>query len=223
MKYQNQTRWKSSVSWFSLISLYAKSDSGEPLQLNYRPGSGFVDISSANDGGRALWKMISRRLDSSEGDIESESYNFLARNTFYLVNKKIDRAVAFVDGVPEFVNKPGNPFKWKVFVDFPLARDVGLPDRYPVDASRTSLQHDLHGNKERFSGIPQNLHYIDIVIEKIILTIVHELPDTKETFPLLQASISTREFTVQILPAKARVISTLSMVLCYFDSQSNLW
>ncbi|KAE9466916.1 hypothetical protein C3L33_01182, partial [Rhododendron williamsianum] len=223
VKYQNQTRWKSSVLWFSLISLYAKSDSGEPLQLNYRPGSGFVDISSANDGGRALWKMISRRLDSSEGDIESESYNFLARNTFYLVNKKIDRGVAFVDGVPEFVNKPGNPFKWKVFVDFPLARDVGLPDRYPVDASRTSLQHDLHGNKERFSGIPQNLHYIDIVIEKIILTIVHELPDTKETFPLLQASISTREFTVQILPAKARVISTLSMVLCYFDSQSNLW
>lgn len=223
MKYQNQKRWNSSVLWFSLISLYAKSDSGEPLRLNYRPGSGFVDISSTNDGGPALWKMISCKLDSSEGDIESESYNYLARNTFYLVNKKIDRAVAFVDGVPEFVNKPGNPFKWKVFVDFPLACDVGLPDRYRVDAARTSLQHDLRGTDERFSGKQQNRPYIVIMIDKIILTIVHELPDTKETFSLLQASISARELTVQILPAKVRVISTLSMALYYFDSQSNLW
>ncbi|XP_057499975.1 uncharacterized protein LOC130784197 isoform X3 [Actinidia eriantha] len=223
VKYQNQKRWKSTVSWFSLISLYAKSDSGEPLQLNYRSGSGFVDISSTKDGGHALWRILSCKPDSYEGDIEPDSYNFLARNTFYLVNKKIDRAVAFVDGVPEFVSKPGNPFKLKVFSDFPPARAVVSPDSCSLEATRNSLHHNSHVNKERASGKTGNLPRIDIIIDKIVLTVVHELPDTRETFPLLQASTSTDEFIVQILFAKARVISTLSFVLYYFDAQSNLW
>ncbi|GFY93900.1 vacuolar protein sorting-associated protein, putative [Actinidia rufa] len=223
VKYQNQKRWKSSVLWFSLISLYAKSDSGEPLQLNYRSGSGFVDISSTNDGGHALWRILSCKPDSYEGDIEPDSCNFLGRNTFYLVNKKIDRAVAFVDGVPEFVSKPGNPFKLKVFSDFPPARAVVSLDSCSLEATRNSLHHNSHVNKERASGKTENLPRIDIIIDKIILTVVHELPDTRETFPLLQASTSTDEFIVQILFAKARVISTLSFVLYYFDAQSNLW
>ncbi|KAL7193185.1 hypothetical protein ACSBR2_024904 [Camellia fascicularis] len=213
VKYQNQKRWKSSVLWFSLISLYAKSASGEPLRLNCRPGSGFVDISSTNDGGQALWRLSSCKSYSHDGDIESDSYNFLARNTFYLVNKKNDHAVAFIDGVPEFVSKPGNPFKWKIFYDFSLARDVLLLDSYSGQASRTSLQDNSQGN----------LPCIDIRVDKVILTIVDELPDAEETFPLLQASISTVEFIVQILFAKVRVISTLSFVICYFDARSNLW
>ncbi|XAR73934.1 hypothetical protein NMG60_11008067 [Bertholletia excelsa] len=56
-----------------------------------------------------------------------------------------------------------------------------------------------------------------------MLTIVHELADIKEKFPLLQASIRTVEFIVQILLSKARVMSTLIFVLYYFDAQNNLW
>ena len=36
-----------------------------------------------NDGGR---KVLSCKPDNYESDIESESYSFLARNTFYLMN-----------------------------------------------------------------------------------------------------------------------------------------
>ncbi|KAL6993675.1 hypothetical protein U1Q18_011787 [Sarracenia purpurea var. burkii] len=222
VKYQKKRRWMSSGLWFSLISLYAKNDSGEPLRLNYRPGSGFVDISSASDSGQALWRILSYKPDSYEDDLEPDSYSLKTKNTFYLVNKKIDRAVAFVDGVPEFVSKPGNPFKWKIFHDFPLARVV-LQDSYSLEAARTSLEQNLHVDKESASAKSGNLPRIDITIDKIILTIVHELPDIRETFPLLQASISTIEFILQILFSKARVISTLSFVLYYYDAQSNLW
>ncbi|XP_059638646.1 uncharacterized protein LOC132280907 isoform X2 [Cornus florida] len=218
VKYQTQRRWKSSVLWFSLISLHAKNDLGEPLRLNYRPGSDFVDISSTNDNGWALWRTLSSKPESYEGDIELESHNLVAKNTFYLVNKKNDSAVAFVDGVPEFVSKPGNLFKWKVFCDLSPACDAVLLDSYSLKESTISLQQNSHVNKER-----RNLPYIVITIEKVTLTIVHELSDTMEKFPLLQGSISADEFIVQILFAKARMMCTLKIMLTYFDSRHNLW
>uniref|UniRef100_F6I7D8 Vacuolar protein sorting-associated protein 13 VPS13 adaptor binding domain-containing protein n=1 Tax=Vitis vinifera TaxID=29760 RepID=F6I7D8_VITVI len=124
VKYHKHRRWNLPVSWFSLISLHAKSDSGEPLRLNCRPGSGFVDISSTNDSEWALWRTVSYKPESYEGDADWEPYSQLTKNTFYLINKKNDCAVAFVDGIPEFVRKPGNPFKLKVFHDSSLACDV---------------------------------------------------------------------------------------------------
>ncbi|BBH07848.1 Protein of unknown function D, partial [Prunus dulcis] len=184
VKYHNQGRWKSSVSWFSLISLYAKNDLGEPLRLNYRPGSGFVDLSSANDNGWALWKAISCKPENSEGDIDWEPNIQLVQRTFYLLNKKSDSAVAFVDGIPEFVRKPGNPFKLKVFHNASVARDIKM-DSYPGEASGTSLQHDAlrdDGNTSVRSG---KLPCIDVTFDKISLTIFHELVDTEDMRELL--------------------------------------
>ncbi|KAH0971337.1 hypothetical protein GBA52_023493 [Prunus armeniaca] len=222
VKYHNQGRWKSSVSWFSLISLYAKNDLGEPLRLNYRPGSGFVDLSSANDNGWALWKAISCEPENSEGDIDWEPNIQLVQRTFYLLNKKSDSAVAFVDGIPEFVRKPGNPFKLKVFHNASVARDIKM-DSYPGEASGTSLQHDAlrdDGNTSVRSG---KLPCIDVTFDKISLTIFHELVHTEDMFPLLCGCIDQTKLTVQILPSKTRVISMSTAVLHYFDAQKNLW
>ncbi|KAM4118037.1 hypothetical protein ACB094_02G170500 [Castanea mollissima] len=214
VKYQNQRSWKSRVFWFSLISLHAKNDSGEPLQLNCRPGSDFVDISGTNDNGWVLWRALSCKPESYDGDIEWEPYNLLVRRTFYLVNKKNDCAVAFVNGVPEFVRKPGNPFKLKVFT---------VHDSHPMEASETSLQHNTHMGEDSTSLLGRILPFIDITIEEISLTIGHELLDTKDIFPLLCGRISNIQIILHVLSTKTQVISTSSTAMYYFDAQTGSW
>lgn len=213
----------SQVVWFSLISLHAKNDLGEPLRLNYSPGSGFVDISSTNDRSWALWRLLSCEPKSYKGDIDWEPYNQLVKRTFYLVNKKNDCAVAFVNGIPEFVRKPGNPFKLKVFHHLSLARDTVKLDSHPVEAPQTRLQHDVHLGEEKASGLSNNPPRIDIRIDKISLTVVHELFDTKDRFPLLCGCISNVNLILQVLSTKTRVISTSSTAVYYFDAQRSLW
>ncbi|KAI9166047.1 hypothetical protein LWI28_025262 [Acer negundo] len=220
VKYRKQRRWESSVLWFSLISLYAKNDSGQPLRLNYRSGSYFVDISCTDDSGSALWRMFPCDPESDKGDADWEPHNELVKKTFYLVNKKNDCAVAFVDGIPEFVRKPGNPFKFKVFHNLPMASDFVTSERY-LDASVANrIESEDEG---RTSGKSGHLPCIDITIDKVTLTIVHELLKTKDRIPLLCGCISNTQLTIQILSTKTRVINTSSALLSYFDAQNNLW
>lgn len=208
--------------WFSLISLHAKSDSGEPLRLNYRTGSGFVSISSTNDSECSLWTALSYKPETFEDDIDWVRCNQLAKRNFYLVNKKNNFAVSFVDGVPEFVSRPGNLFKFKVFHDPSLASDGEMLGSYSVEASESNLKHEPCSGKERtlYTGI---LPSIDVRVAKITLTIVHELPVTKDKFPLFRGCIDNVQLTVQILSSKARVVSKLMVMLTYFDAQRNLW
>lgn len=193
--------WKSSVLWFSLISLHAKNNVDEPLRLNYHSGSGFVEISSANDSGRSLWRMLPCEPESYNSDIDWEPYNKLVKDTFYLVNKKSDSAVAFVDGVPLFVRKPGHPFKFKVCNQFPWT----------------------HEDAGRISGQCRSPPCLQIKIDHVSVTIVHELLDTRDRFPLLRGCIRNTELNLQILYYKTRVMSTSIALLDYFDAQRKLW
>lgn len=222
MKYHYQSGWNSPVLWVSLTSLHAKSDSGEPLRLN-SSGSGFVDISSSSDSKWALWRILPCKVENYKDDTELESFNPVAKNTFYLVNKKNDRGIAFIDGSLEFVSKPGNPFKWKVFLEESLPRDFVLLDNYSEEASRTNIPRTSHSNEEGTSETIGGLSCINIAIAKLSVTVVHELSDTKEKFPLLQGSATFTEFIVQILYNKARIMSKIAVVLQYFNGQRNLW
>ncbi|XP_043709955.1 uncharacterized protein LOC122658879 isoform X2 [Telopea speciosissima] len=210
-------------TWFFLISMHAKSDSGEPLRLNYRPGSDFIDISSASDSG-ALWRILTYTYnpESCEDDNDLEPYNQRAKNTFQLVNKKSNCAVAFVDGVPEFVRKPGHPIKMKVFSDFSSAHEVVSLNMDSAGASVTNLQ-DSHVVKDQASRDAGSLQHIDITIDKVTLTVVHELSDANDRFPLIQCCIDNIQLIVQILSSKFRLISTLAAVAYYFDAQRNSW
>ncbi|XP_023730135.1 uncharacterized protein LOC111877860 isoform X2 [Lactuca sativa] len=200
VKYHYQKIWKSSYQWFSLTSLYAKDESGEHLQLNCNPRSNFVELSSSSNSGTSLWRSMPCKSASFEDDSELESYNNAEKNLFYLINKKNNCSIAFVEGVLEFVSIPGNPFKFKVFQDFPLANDPLLLDE---------------GN----SVSP----FIDIKIDKISVTIYHELSDTIERVPLLQMSMVVPEFIIQKSHAKTRVITKLVTELYSFDAKRNLW
>lgn len=210
----------SSGLWFSLISLYAKNESGLSLRLNYHHGSYLVDISGTDDSSWALWRTISCKLESYN-TMDWEPHNELVKGTFFLVNKKNDCAVAFVDEVPEFVQKPGNPFKFKVFEHLSLTSNIVTSDRVALGGSRSNLSSSEHVDERQTSGI--DLHGVHIAIDKVSLTIVHELLNTKNRFPLLCGCIGSTQLTVQILTKKVRVISTSRAFLTYFDAQKSLW
>lgn len=212
VKYHKQRKWNSSVLWFSLISLHAKNNSGEPLRLNSKPGSGFVELSSTSDNAWSLWRVLFYQ-PTYDGDIDWEPYNYVLRNTFYLVNKKNDCAVAFNDRVPVFVKKPGNPLKFKVFSDMSVAQDV----------AETEINLGAHEDGRRSYGQRGNLPCIGIGIDKVSLTIFHELSDANDRFPLIHACIFDTQITLQILSTKTRVISTSKALLQHFDAQANFW
>ncbi|KAK7359915.1 hypothetical protein VNO77_01883 [Canavalia gladiata] len=218
VKHCTQRRWKSTVLWFSFISLYAKNDMGVPLRLNFRPGSCFVDISCTNDGGCALWRVYPHN-ETYVGVTHPDSSNQSMKRTFYLVNKKNDSAIAFIDGALEFLRKPGNPFKFKVFNDITAAYRVSEIASYTRMAPQTSL----HTDEESTSMLDGKLPCIDIKIEKISLNIVHELSDTEDLFPLICLFINNTQLIIQSLATKSRVISTSSAAVHYFDAQRNLW
>ncbi|KAJ6366969.1 hypothetical protein OIU77_003367 [Salix suchowensis] len=181
--------WKSSVLWFSLISLHAKNNVGEPLRLSYHSGSDFVEISSASDSDWSLWRILPCEPESYNSDIDWEPYNKLFKDTFYLVNKKSGSAVAFVDGVPLFVRKPGHPFKFKMFHDSALIRDVATSDGLSSVASGSNQFPSTHEDEGRISGQCGSLPCIQIKIDYVSVTIVHELLDTTDKFLLLREKL----------------------------------
>lgn len=202
--------------------MHAKNNSGEPLRLNSYPGSGFVELSSTTNNSWALWSILSCKRETYDGDIDWEPYNQGLRNTFYLVNKKNGCAVAFSDTVPVFVRKPGNPFKFKVFSDMSVAQDVVTYSTCPLNSSGTEVNQSAHEDGESYRE-SRNLPCIDITIDKVAFTVVHELSDTNDRFPLLHGCINGTQLTLQILSTKARVICTSKALLQYFDAQTNSW
>ncbi|XVF61920.1 hypothetical protein PTKIN_Ptkin08bG0173700 [Pterospermum kingtungense] len=223
VKHHKERKWNSSVLWFSLISLHAKNKSGEPLRLNSYPGSGFVELSSTSDNAWALWRVLSYEPETYEGDVDWEPYNRALKNTLYLVNKKNDCAVAFNDRVPLFVRKPGNPFKFKVLSDMSFSQYVESYSTYARNSSGTKMNHSAHQDGEGSYWLSENLPCIGITIDKVDLTVVHELSDANDRFPLLRACIDDTQLTLQILSTKARVISTSKALLRYFDARTNFW
>ncbi|CAN1225139.1 hypothetical protein LINGRAPRIM_LOCUS954 [Linum grandiflorum] len=224
VKHHVQRVWKSSTIWFSLISLHAKDHDGEPFRLSYRPGSSFVDICSTSDNAGSLWRILTREPESSKDEIDWEPYNKLVMNTFYLVNKKNDYGVAFANGVPEFVRKPGNPFKFKVFQGTILARaitsDCCLPE---PSGSGTNVVPAVHQDQSQSSMQSASPPCVQIESNSISITIVHELLDSKDRSPLLRCCINNSQINVQVLSSKTRVMSTSTASLDYFDSQRSEW
>lgn len=223
VKHHNQGRWRPQTRYFSLISLYAKDDSGQPLRLNSRPRSDFVDISGYNDSAWASWTALPYIPEVHDDDSELEKYHLPAKNTFYLVNKKNDRALAFIDGILEFVAKPGNPFKFKVFHDFLPDGNALFSDCYLGVALERGLPCNSRVTEERDLSNIKRARGVSILINKVAVTIVHELADTMERFLLLQGTIGCTEVIVQMSNTKARFMCRLAVMLHNFDARRNIW
>ncbi|CAH9102206.1 unnamed protein product [Cuscuta epithymum] len=222
IKYHDSRRWRPQIPYFSLISLYATDESGEPLRLSCHLRSDYVDISSSNRGACTLWYAIPCESKAFEGAADCEMFPS-TKHMFQLVNKKNGRAAAFVDGVLELVSKPGNPFKWKVLPNHLPPVNNNLPSSQLGEVSQTGSQCDLHLEDIANPGKSENSYGITITVDNISWTIVHELSHTKEKFPLLHGSVSSTETVVQISNIKFRVISRLQAILHFFDAKKNIW
>ncbi|KAJ0963386.1 hypothetical protein J5N97_028508 [Dioscorea zingiberensis] len=219
-------RWGSSASSLSLLSLYAKNDEGQPLRLNFCPGSGFVEISSSDDKSWALWQFYPYKSANYEDDNDAESYGVSTKNALYLVNQKNNSAVAFVDGRPEFVKKPGNPLKAKVFNK--NSQTIGLercniPNNFTCRTSETNVQGESSCVAREKSMLENTPPHVNISISNISLTIFHEASDRNHKMPLLQSCINNLNVIVQMLPSKFRIFSSLNFATQYFDAQKDLW
>lgn len=207
--------------WFSLISLYAKNAAGKQLRLNCCPGSGVVNISGIDDRDTTLWRIFPWSPGGQQDDTDWEPYNQFAKRTFYLVNKNNDCGIAFVDGVPEFVRKPGNPIKLKIIHDFSTVHGVANMSHYLTGTPEASREQNSPID-ERMSGTDGMFPPIDISLY-ISLTIVHEISDTNDILPLVRCCLSNMKLTLQISSNKTRVLCTSNAELHYFDPQRNLW
>lgn len=205
------------------MSLHAKDGSGEPLHLTYRRGRGSVEVFSSYDSRSSLFRAVSWKPGNFEGDIGWETYNQLVKSTFYLVNKKNSCALAFVNGVPTFVKKPGNPFKFRVFQGTYLPHNLSIQNGFSAETSRPENQYVRQTEERSQQQQGHCFPLIKIKAEKISVTVVHEHLDEQDRVPLLNFGIADILLNVQILPAKVRMICTLQAWLDYFDSQRKSW
>ncbi|KAL8151956.1 hypothetical protein V2J09_021764 [Rumex salicifolius] len=220
VRIHKQRRWSFQTSWLSLVSLYAKNDEGEPLLLSSSSKSGVVDISTAKNSNDAFWKVVSCKAEHHDGNTYLEPYYHLSQNTFYLVNKRNSCGVAFVDGVPELVSKPGNPFKFKIFCTSSSASGLVRLDNPPAGVDGSNLEGlESRNPYEQAVVIPR----IIFAVDNISLTIVDELSDSEDKFPLVKGCLDSVEVAIQILPYKTRVMSTLIATLSYFDAFKIQW
>ncbi|EFH54003.1 hypothetical protein ARALYDRAFT_485391 [Arabidopsis lyrata subsp. lyrata] len=212
VSYHRHQGWNSSTLWFSLTSLYAKNNKGEPLRLNYHSSSDIVNVSGLYDNAPTLFRASFGESENYKGDIDWETYRKLVKDTFYLVNKKSDLAVAFIDGFPEFVRKPGNPFKFKVFRESLATRNLT-----PVVPS------EIHESETQSVMVDSSPPSITVTIDSVSLTIIHELSETRDRFPLFRGSVNITELAVQMLSSKVRIMSISNILVLYFDAQTNQW
>ncbi|VAI13448.1 unnamed protein product [Triticum turgidum subsp. durum] len=225
-KVKHHKRWGSDTPYISLLSLCAKTDEGKELALSFSQGSDLVEISSFVDKPCSLWSLFPLGFDSFEDDEDDgNSCKVISSSSYHLVNKKNNYGIAFVDGLLEFVKKPGNPFKLKI-LDESLFSDVArliVPNMNLDGNSYLDVEDELPSAvMDRLETVASSQH-ITISIDKIVFTITHEVFDTGDVFPLVQNCINDIRVVTQIYPSKIRILSSFKVSGQYFDARKNMW
>uniref|UniRef100_K3Z322 Vacuolar protein sorting-associated protein 13 VPS13 adaptor binding domain-containing protein n=1 Tax=Setaria italica TaxID=4555 RepID=K3Z322_SETIT len=217
-KVKHHKRWRSNIQCISLLSLCAKNDEGKELALSFSKGSDFVEVSSYVDKPCSIWSTLPFRTDNFDDDgDDGKSYKVIPRSSYHLVNKKYNYGIAFVDGLLEFVKKPGNPFKVQIF-DESIVPHMSLDNNTYLD-----VEDDVPFSvRDRLASGASSQHVI-INVDKIVFTITHEVFDTDNVFPLVQTCISDIRVVTQIFPSKIRILSSFKVSGQYFDARRNLW
>ncbi|KQJ86021.1 uncharacterized protein LOC100840359 isoform X2 [Brachypodium distachyon] len=225
-KVKHHKRWRSDTPYISLLSLHAKNDEGKELALSFSQGSDLVEISSFVDKPCSLWSIYPLGFDSfDDDDDDNKSCKVVSSSSYHLVNKKNNYGIAFVDGLLEFVKKPGNPFKLKV-LDESLFSDVarlGIPNMNLNSNSYLDVEDELPSAMRDRLETGASSQHVTISIDKIVFIITHEVFDTGNIFPLVQNCISDIRVVTQIYPSKIRILSSFKVSGQYFDSRRNLW
>ncbi|CAM0949165.1 unnamed protein product [Alopecurus aequalis] len=225
-KVKHHKRWRSDTPYISLLSLSAKIDEGKELALSFSQGSDLVEISSFVDKPFSLWSTLPLGFDSFDDDNDDvKSCKVISSSSYHLVNKKNNYGIAFVDGLLEFVKKPGNPFKLKV-LDESLFSDVArliVPNANLDGNSYLDVEDELPSAVMDRLETGASSQHITISIDKIVFTITHEVFDTGDVFPLFQNCISDIRVVTQIYPSKTRILSSFKVSAQYYDARKDMW
>ncbi|KAL6622548.1 hypothetical protein ACP70R_032427 [Stipagrostis hirtigluma subsp. patula] len=224
-KVKHHKRWGSNTRCISLLSLCAKNDEGKELALGFSQGSDLVEISSYVGKPCSIWSTLPFMFDNFEDDSDDgRYYKVTPRSSYHLINKKNSCGIAFVDGLLEFVEKPGNPFKVQVF-DESVFSDVArlVPTTNWDINTYLDVEDDVpFDGRDRLASSASSQHVV-INVDKIVLTITHEVFDTDNVFPLLQTCISDIRVVAQIFPSKFRILNSFKVSGLYFNARKNLW
>ncbi|KAF0888967.1 hypothetical protein E2562_020183 [Oryza meyeriana var. granulata] len=225
-KVKHHKGWRSDTPCISLLSLYAKTDEGKELALSSSHGSDLVEVSSSVGKPSSLWTTFPLRFDGFEDDgDDGKSCKIILRRSYHLVNKKNNYGIAFIDGLLEFIKKPGNPFKVKV-LDESLFTNVARPFVPNVNLDNNTylnVENELpFAMRDSLETGVCSQHAI-ISIDKIVVTITHEVLDAGNVFPLVQNCISDIRIVTQIFPSKVRILSSFKVAVQYFNARKYLW
>lgn len=226
LQVKHRKRWRSNTQYISLLSLCAKNDEGKELALSFSQGSDFVEVSDYVDKPCSFWSALPFRINNFDDDgDDGKSYKVIPRNSYHFVNNKNNYGIAFVDGLLEFVKKPGSPFKVQVF-DESIFSDVARPivPHMNLDSNTyLDVEDDVPLSvRDRLAGFASSQHVI-INVEKIVFTIIQEMYDTDNVFPLVQTCISDIRVVTQIFTSKIRILSSFKVSGQYFNARRNLW
>ncbi|KAJ4788105.1 hypothetical protein LUZ62_039351 [Rhynchospora pubera] len=198
-KVRHHKRWRSEEQIISFTSLYRPDHNTREICLSYNSGSGFVETSSNSTKPVSLWKILpvqSQKIEDYDINIDDvKSFKLVPENAFHLVNCKSNLGVGFIDGVPEFVKRPGSAFRVKV------------------------LQNVL----EEVSGPNGNAPSVDVRAENISLTILHEVSDVKDEVPLLRSCMTDFQVVAHSTSAKVRMLGSFNASMQYFNARSDEW
>lgn len=223
---RHHKRWRSNTQCISLLSLCARNDEGKELALSFSKGSDLVEISSYDDKSCSIWSTLPLRFDKFEDDgDDGKSCKAIPRNSYYLVNKKNNYGIAFVDGLLEFVKKPGSPFKLQVLDEsmFSDASRFIVPHMNLDNNTYLDVEDDVLSDVRDQLASDASSQHIVINVDKIIFTVTHEVLDNDNVFPLVQNCISDIRVATQIFPSKVRILSSFKVSGQYFNARRNLW
>ncbi|KAJ3674403.1 hypothetical protein LUZ60_005019 [Juncus effusus] len=215
---RHHKKWRSEEQIVSFTSIYSQNNNynqnnihnnnnSKPICLSYNSKSDFVSTSSNPDKPFSHWKLIPAPNPNYSEDYD-KSFNSVPENhpnTFYLVNYKNTLGIKFIDGFPEFVKKPGNPFKIRV-----------------LDESTINGLY-MDWNLLEGSGANENAPAVQIRVENISVTVSHEVSDVKYEVPLLRGCVNDVNVSVHCCDDKIRVLASFDVSGRYFDARRDEW
>lgn len=220
VKHQAQGSWGKFQSWFSLLSLTAKNEDGEPYRVHCHPGSSLVDISSTNDKSCELWHAIPFKYKAEDDIEEHDIYGHLCKKWLHFINKKSGSSLAFVNARLQLVKKPGNPLKLKIFSPATLRNTLPF-DTLPTNVSDRdgSLKLDPLEEETLITTVPR----VKVIVNMFVITILYEASGAIHFFPLLRVYLDSAESVVQVSSHKFRIISTFKIGLESYEAQTDNW